>query len=297
MLILPCPPEHALTRLRDAARAAKEAYDSAVTSRSDSQREVTSLLERKHAWTDADVASFTTLVRRDHASNLAVSQAKLALAHADLAVEQAFDALMKGILERYHEEQVWSDKIRSVSTYGSLVVLGINLVVFLGAIIVVEPWKRRRLVRGLEERMTGMMSELEGKVEREVGAVAAAVRESGRRDSAAAVAATGSGSMADTSEQGISPLEPPEELSLRSDNAGSEPAASPAEFSASHATPSNALLDSLQRVSFRLSTLPGLADIFPAHVHARDALTAALLGTIGGGVVVGCGMLTATWRG
>ncbi len=72
---------------------------------------------------------------------------------------------MKGILERYHEEQVWSDKIRSVSTYGSLAVLVVNLVVFLGAIVVVEPWKRKRLVLGLEERVIGMMHDVEGRIE------------------------------------------------------------------------------------------------------------------------------------
>jgi hypothetical protein len=79
--------------------------------------------------------------------------------------------LMKSILHRYHEEQVWSDKIRSVSTYGSLIVLVVNLVVFLGAIAVVEPWKRRRLVKGLEDRVKGMMETVEGKVEGEMGAV------------------------------------------------------------------------------------------------------------------------------
>jgi hypothetical protein len=90
---------------------------------------------------------------------------------AEAQVERAFDALMKSILHRYHEEQVWSDKIRSVSTYGSLIVLIVNLVVFLGAIAVVEPWKRKRLVKGLEAQVKGMMETVEGKVEHEMVAV------------------------------------------------------------------------------------------------------------------------------
>jgi len=117
------------------------------------------------------VIKFTSLVRADHLSNATVQTTKTALVQAEADVEKAFDGLMKSILHRYHEEQVWSDKIRSVSTYGSLIVLVVNLVVFLGAIAVVEPWKRRRLVKGLEERVKGMMETVEGKVEHEMGAV------------------------------------------------------------------------------------------------------------------------------
>ena len=60
---------------------------------------------------------------------------------------------MRTILARYHEEQVWSDKIRSASTYGQLAALGLNLAVFVLAIVLVEPWKRKRLVQSFEQRM------------------------------------------------------------------------------------------------------------------------------------------------
>lgn len=66
---------------------------------------------------------------------------------------------MRVILARYHEEQVWSDKIRSASTYGSLAVLGVNLVVFIMAIIVVEPWKRKRLAQTFEKKVEEMGAE------------------------------------------------------------------------------------------------------------------------------------------
>lgn len=150
-----------IQRLRENAGQAKEAYDQAVTARSISQRDLTSLLERKHTWTDADISNFTNLVRSDHNLNHAVTSSKEALKKAEFEVDKAFTALLKSILHRYHEEQVWSDKIRSVSTYGSLIVLLINLIVFLGAIAIVEPWKRRRLVRGLEERVKGMVEDVE----------------------------------------------------------------------------------------------------------------------------------------
>lgn len=124
--------------------------------RSDSQREVNSLLERKSTWTDTDVSRFTVLVRQDHALEQAEARAKAAVAQTEDGVEREFSALMRAILARYHEEQIWSDKIRSVSTYGQLAVLGANVLVFVLAIVLVEPWKRRRLMQAFERRVQEM---------------------------------------------------------------------------------------------------------------------------------------------
>lgn len=124
--------------------------------RSDSQREVNSLLERKSTWTDTDVSRFTALVRQDHALEQEEARAKAAVAQTEDEVEREFSALMRSILARYHEEQVWSDKIRSVSTYGQLAVLGVNVLVFVLAIILVEPWKRRRLMQAFERKVQEM---------------------------------------------------------------------------------------------------------------------------------------------
>jgi sensitive to high expression protein 9 len=89
----------------------------------------------------------------------------IALKETELAADKAFSDLMQAILQRYHEEQVWSDKIRNVSTYAGLTGLLVNLVVFVGAIAFVEPWKRKRLVERLEERIAGMMEQVEGSID------------------------------------------------------------------------------------------------------------------------------------
>jgi sensitive to high expression protein 9 len=132
------------------------AYEEAVQKRSDSQREVNSLLERKSTWSDADVSRFTVLVRQDHALEQEEARAKGAVGQTEDEVEREFSALMRGILARYHEEQIWSDKIRSVSTYGQLAVLGVNVLVFVLAIVLVEPWKRRRLMQAFERKVQEM---------------------------------------------------------------------------------------------------------------------------------------------
>jgi len=102
------------------------------------------------------VSRFTALVRQDHGLEQEEARAKAAVARTEDEVERGFSALMRGILARYHEEQVWSDKIRSASTYGQLAVLGVNVLVFVLAIVLVEPWKRRRLTQAFERKVQEM---------------------------------------------------------------------------------------------------------------------------------------------
>lgn len=124
-----------------------------MAERATCQRQVNDLLQRKSSWTDADVLLFTSLVRQDHENEQAEMHAKQRTASADAQLETQFNDLMRALLNRYHEEQLWSDKIRSASTYGSLGALALNLVVFILAIVVVEPWKRKRLGETFEQRL------------------------------------------------------------------------------------------------------------------------------------------------
>ncbi|KAJ3568374.1 hypothetical protein NP233_g5754 [Leucocoprinus birnbaumii] len=157
--------EEKIKATRQAAKQAKLAYEQAVVQRSDSQREVNELLQRKSIWNDMDVARFTTIVRQDHLYEQEEARAKAAVDETEAAVEREFTSLMRSILARYHEEQVWSDKIRSASTYGSLAALGLNLLVFILAIVIVEPWKRRRLAQTFEKKIEEMSIESKERME------------------------------------------------------------------------------------------------------------------------------------
>ncbi|KAL5356025.1 sensitive to high expression protein 9-like protein, mitochondrial [Aspergillus floccosus] len=143
-------------RLRAArlhVRDAKEAYASAINRRSASQREVNELLQRKHAWSPVDLERFTHLYRNDHTNEVAENEAQEALTAAEREAEEAAAQLSKSILSRYHEEQVWSDKIRRMSTWGTWGLMGMNVLLFLIFQIAVEPWRRKRLVKGFEEKV------------------------------------------------------------------------------------------------------------------------------------------------
>ncbi|KAF8635919.1 hypothetical protein AX15_000096 [Amanita polypyramis BW_CC] len=157
--------EKHIKEARQAARDAKLVYQQAVIQRSNSQREVNELLQRKSIWTDDDVGRFTTLVRQDHLYEQEEQRAKAAVDETEDAVERKFSQLMRTILARYHEEQVWSDKIRSASTYGSLAALGLNLAVFILAIAVVEPWKRRNLAKTFENKIQELSVENAAKLD------------------------------------------------------------------------------------------------------------------------------------
>lgn len=77
----------------------------------------------------------------------------MALANAEREVEEATAQLNRSILSRYHEEQIWSDKIRRMSTWGTWGLMGVNIFLFLVIQILVEPWRRSRLVKGFEDKV------------------------------------------------------------------------------------------------------------------------------------------------
>ncbi|EKM51473.1 uncharacterized protein PHACADRAFT_212117 [Phanerochaete carnosa HHB-10118-sp] len=161
--------EQHIKAAREAAHGAKTALEQAVQQRAKSQREVNDLLQRKSSWTDEDVGRFTALVRQDHLYEQSEACAKAKASRTEEEVEREFTELMRVILNRYHEEQVWSDKIRSASTYGSLTVLGLNVIVFILAIVIVEPWKRRRLAQTFEKKVEEVAVETIGTFETKYG--------------------------------------------------------------------------------------------------------------------------------
>ncbi|KAL8782650.1 MAG: hypothetical protein Q9213_005189 [Squamulea squamosa] len=145
--------ESRLQAARDTLNSARTAYSAAIKQRSTSQREVNELLQRKHNWSPADLERFTELYRSDHANELNENKTHETLMKAEKDAEEAGAKLSESILARYHEEQIWSDKIRRMSTWGTWGLMGVNVLLFLVFQIGVEPWRRKRLVKGFEEKV------------------------------------------------------------------------------------------------------------------------------------------------
>ena len=147
------PTEQLVQDTRSTLQKVRGDYSAAIAQRSGSQREVNELLQRKHAWTPNDLERFTTLYRSDHANEQAEIAAQASLTAVEKEAEEAGAKLSACILARYHEEQIWSDKIRRMSTWGTWGLMGVNILLFLVFQIGVEPWRRKRLVKGFEDKV------------------------------------------------------------------------------------------------------------------------------------------------
>lgn len=126
--------------------SAKTIHAAALNMQRVHQKEVVQLLERKHSWTDTDMERYMSLIRSEHVNERAVENAQREIIQAERTLEEARQELEHSERKMYHEEQVWSDTIRRNSTWITFGLMGFNVVLLLAQIIVVEPWRRKRLV-------------------------------------------------------------------------------------------------------------------------------------------------------
>jgi sensitive to high expression protein 9 len=157
--------EASLNAAQDLVRSARAAYKTSNSKRAATQREVTTLLARKDSWSPADLERFTALYRTDHELEGAVTSAQEALTEAEVEEQSLNQRLNAGILKRYHEEQIWSDRIRRASTWGTWGLMGMNFLLFVVLQFFAEPWRRRRLVRGVVEQEKEVLEGVRGEME------------------------------------------------------------------------------------------------------------------------------------
>lgn len=139
--------EQAVKAALAAVGEAKVAYTTTHTQQASSQKEVVGLLERKQSWSAGDLERYMSLIRSEHINEQAVQKSRDELTEAERALEDARAELEKKERKQYHEEQIWSDTIRRNSTWVTFGLMGLNFVILLGNLAVIEPWRRRRLVR------------------------------------------------------------------------------------------------------------------------------------------------------
>ncbi|EOA86892.1 uncharacterized protein SETTUDRAFT_135288 [Exserohilum turcica Et28A] len=138
---------------RAAIDSAKQVLDTALAHQASSQKEVVALLERKHSWSNGDLERYMALIRSEHLNDQAVREAKDAVANAENALEDARAQLEKRERAQYHEEQIWSDTIRRNSTWVTFGLMGVNIFLLLLSLAILEPWRRRRMVREIKNAL------------------------------------------------------------------------------------------------------------------------------------------------
>lgn len=119
------------------------------------------LLERKHSWSAGDLERYMSLIRSEHINDQAVREAKDAVADAENALEEARSQLEKRERAQYHEEQIWSDTIRRNSTWVTFGLMGVNIFLLLLSLAILEPWRRRRMVREIKNALDAHKTAIE----------------------------------------------------------------------------------------------------------------------------------------
>lgn len=151
--------ESSVRTSHEAVASAKEAYDAAHSQQISSQKEVVGLLERKSSWTAVDLERYMALIRSEHVNEQDVTTSLATLREKERELEEGRRQLEKMERQQYHEEQIWSDTIRRNSTWVTIGLMGVNILLLLVNIVGVEPWRRRRLVkevkRALDEKVIG----------------------------------------------------------------------------------------------------------------------------------------------
>ncbi|CAJ0745843.1 15517_t:CDS:2 [Entrophospora sp. SA101] len=160
--------ENKLAEARKQLEDAKLSYENAISIRSNTQREVSELLQRKHLWTNDDVIRFTELYRNEHLNEQKEVAAKDEFHKCEKMVETGYTELTRMMMMRYHEEQVWSDKIRSASTYGTISLILLNFILFICVQTVFEPRKRQKLADKFEELLIVRSNEEEGRLKNDI---------------------------------------------------------------------------------------------------------------------------------
>jgi sensitive to high expression protein 9 len=101
------------------------------------------------------------LIRSEHINDQAVREAKDAVANAENALEDARAQLEKRERAQYHEEQIWSDTIRRNSTWVTFGLMGVNIFLLLLSLAILEPWRRRRMVREIKNALDAQLAAME----------------------------------------------------------------------------------------------------------------------------------------
>ncbi|CAL9735818.1 sensitive to high expression protein 9, mitochondrial [Monosporozyma servazzii] len=163
--------EKELDSVKERVKQHKDLYTDAINQRIQSQREVNDLLQRKNSWSSNDLERFTQLYKDDTMNSKRVEECKLKLNEIETREDQLNNDLYRAILTRYHEEQIWSDKIRRTSTWGTFILLGINICLFLILQLLLEPWKRRRLTRSFEDKVKSALEQFSKEQEEKGGLI------------------------------------------------------------------------------------------------------------------------------
>ena len=130
--------KNAITSLEDGLRAQQDAFkhvraelDEANSTHRTVQNEISTLAAAKHSWTDVQFKQYQDLLQQERALQQKLVQLQHRSRNAEDGVDLALRDLMEGLRKRFHEEQLWTDRIRQLSMWSTIGILFANSLIFL----------------------------------------------------------------------------------------------------------------------------------------------------------------------
>ena len=91
------------------------------------------LLQRRDRWTPEDAREFANLVEKEVHNRTTMELARATLTTSENALSQTQMEYMNAMRKRYHEEQIWQDQWRILSTFGTWSLIVLNSILFLSS--------------------------------------------------------------------------------------------------------------------------------------------------------------------
>jgi len=139
--------EHKLFSVRKGFQKAKAEFEKVSVQQHHQQKKINELLHRKPEWESTELVEFTELCQTEHEITKASQSAKQHLVEAEKEVDLSLTTYLNALREHYHQEQVWAEKGRRISTFFSFGLVVFNSLLFLISIFVVEPRKRESVAK------------------------------------------------------------------------------------------------------------------------------------------------------
>jgi hypothetical protein len=98
----------------------------------DLQKEHLQLMMRRDSWSEVDIQRFADITGSEVHTKRELDHSRIQLKQCEDLQEKTKKEYMDAVRKRYHEEQLWQDKWRVISTYGTWILIGINSIVFIG---------------------------------------------------------------------------------------------------------------------------------------------------------------------
>lgn len=139
-----------VSHLKATLNDARAKYESAQSTHIDIHRKINDMLHKRSSWTPDDANTFGALHGQELLLEKRVEDSKLDYDKVSDELEAAQTRLLQNIRERYNQEQVWSDKIRSVSTWWTWILVTVQFFSFIAMYAIIEPMKRQKLAGEVE---------------------------------------------------------------------------------------------------------------------------------------------------